>query len=95
MGLAPYGEPPSSTSCSEIVRLDDGSFALDLELLPPCHGEGVDYQWEDGSRQAAGCSRRAGELLGPRARPTEPLEDQHRDIARSVQAIYEERSSTC
>jgi carbamoyltransferase len=28
--------------------------------------------------------------LGPRRRPEDPLEDRHRDIARSVQAMYEE-----
>ena len=33
---------------------------------------------------------RSSELLGPRARPAAPLEDRHRDIARSVQAMYEE-----
>src|SRR5207302_5149659 len=27
---------------------------------------------------------------GPRRRPTDPLEDRHRDIARSTQAMYEE-----
>ena len=30
------------------------------------------------------------DLLGPRRMPNEPLEDRHRDIARSVQAMYEE-----
>ena len=30
------------------------------------------------------------ELLGPRRKPPDPLEDRHRDIARSVQAMYEE-----
>ena len=30
------------------------------------------------------------DLLGPRRLPNEPLEDRHRDIARSAQAIYEE-----
>ena len=30
------------------------------------------------------------ELLGARRRPDDPLEDRHRDIARSVQAMYEE-----
>ena len=30
------------------------------------------------------------ELLGPRRAPDDPLEDRHRDIARSVQAMYEE-----
>src|SRR5215471_19958754 len=29
-------------------------------------------------------------LLGPRRNPNDPLEDRHRDIARSVQAMYEE-----
>jgi hypothetical protein len=29
-------------------------------------------------------------LLGPRRRPEDPLLDRHRDIARSVQAMYEE-----
>ena len=30
------------------------------------------------------------ELLGPRRRESDPLEDRHRDIARSVQVMYEE-----
>src|SRR5262245_5829072 len=30
------------------------------------------------------------ELLGPRRQPNDPLEDKHRDIARSAQALYEE-----
>ena len=30
------------------------------------------------------------ELLGPRRRAEEPIDERHRDIARSVQAIYEE-----
>jgi carbamoyltransferase len=29
-------------------------------------------------------------LLGPRRNPNDPLEDRHRDIARSAQAMYEE-----
>ena len=37
------------------------------------------------------CSRPSLEaLLGPRRAPSDPLEDRHRDIARSVQAMYEE-----
>src|SRR5262249_31837269 len=30
------------------------------------------------------------QLLGPRRRPQDPLEERHRDIARSVQVAYEE-----
>ena len=34
--------------------------------------------------------RRLKRLLGPRRKPDDPLDDRHRDIARSVQAMYEE-----
>ena len=34
--------------------------------------------------------RKLEALLGPRRMPSDPLEDRHRDIARSVQAMYEE-----
>ena len=34
--------------------------------------------------------RKLEALLGPRRRPDDPLEERHRDIARSVQAMYEE-----
>jgi hypothetical protein len=45
---------------------------------------------ESGSREFGDLfSSALEELLGPRRRPEDPLLDRHRDIARSVQAIYE------
>jgi carbamoyltransferase len=32
------------------------------------------------------------DLLGPRRSPTDPLNDRHRDVARSAQAMYEAAS---
>jgi carbamoyltransferase len=51
----------------------------------------VTYQWTDGSPEFGDLFAPALEaLLGPRRAPNDPLDDRHRDIARSVQAMYEE-----
>jgi carbamoyltransferase len=50
----------------------------------------VSYQWANGSPEFADLFSPALEnLLGPRRSPAEPLDDRHRDIARSAQAMYE------
>lgn len=91
MGLAPYGKPIFLNQVRKIVRLQrDGRFELDLSFFRH-HREEVPYQWTDGSPDVGDLFSPALEdLLGPRRRPSEPLEDRHRDIARSVQAMYEE-----
>jgi carbamoyltransferase len=91
MGLAPYGNPNYRTQMHEIVRVQpDGTFRLALKYFRH-HTDNVSYSWNN-------CAPEVGtlytdhliELLGPARKPTEPLEQKHRDIARSVQAIYEE-----
>jgi carbamoyltransferase len=48
-------------------------------------------QWNAGAPEFSDLfSPALEELLGPRRRPSDPLRDRHRDIARSVQAMYEE-----
>ena len=70
--------------------LPDGSFKLDLDYFRH-HRSQISYQWNDGAPQFSDLfSPALEELLGPRRKPTDPLEDRHRDIARSVQAMYEE-----
>src|SRR5262249_58399995 len=55
------------------------------------HKEQVTYQWTDGSPEFGDLFAPALEaLLGPRRATNDPLDDRHRDIARSVQAMYEE-----
>jgi carbamoyltransferase len=70
--------------------LPDGSFSLDLNYF--CHHRSeITYQWDEGVPQFGDLFAPAlEELLGPRRKPTDALEDRHRDIARSVQAVYEE-----
>jgi carbamoyltransferase len=91
MGLAPYGRPLYMDAMRKMVRLlPDGSFKLDLDYFVH-HRTPVSYQWADGSPEFGDLFAPAiEELLGPRRMAAEPLEDRHRDIARSVQAMYEE-----
>jgi carbamoyltransferase len=74
----------------KIVLLQpDGTFELDLAYFRH-HRERVAYQWTAGSPEFGDLfSPALEELLGPRRDPADPLEDRHRDIARSAQAMYE------
>ncbi|MBN9537507.1 MAG: hypothetical protein IKE60_02150 [Reyranella sp.] len=91
MGLAPYGQPTKVEQMKEIVRLrNDGSFALDLRFFRHASGQGANYQVKDGIPSGGRLwSERLAELLGPARDPEAPLEDRHRDIARSAQVTYE------
>jgi carbamoyltransferase len=91
MGLAPYGRPSFLDPMRKIVRLlPDGGFELDLKFFRH-HRDDIAYQWADGSPEFDDLFSPALEqLLGPRRLPAEPLEERHRDIARSAQAMYEE-----
>lgn len=91
MGLAPYGKPQYLDAMRRIVQLQtDGGFRLDLEYFRH-HREKIDYRWKDGSPEVGTLYSPALEdLLGPARAKDQPLEDHHRDLARSVQTMYEE-----
>jgi carbamoyltransferase len=91
MGLAPYGAPAFIDAMRRIVHLrPDGGYALDLSCFRH-HRERIAYQWTSGAPEFGDLFSPALEtLLGPRRRPGDPIEDRHRDIARSAQAMYEE-----
>jgi carbamoyltransferase len=91
MGLAPYGRPEYLPQMRRIVQLlDDGGFKLDLAYFRHAR-EKIEYEWESGSPVVGALFTTAlEELLGPTRGKDEPLEQRHKDIARSVQAMYEE-----
>lgn len=91
MGLAPYGKPSAIDAMRQIVLLKpDGTFELNLDYFRH-HQERISYQWAGGSPTFGELFAPAlEELLGPRRSPADPLEDRHRDIARSAQVMYEE-----
>lgn len=92
MGLAAYGEPRFVAEVGKLVpALDDGSFQLDLAYFRHL-SEGVDMTWEDGSPDLGQVySARLEGLLGPARRPDEELGQRHKDLAASMQRVYEER----
>ncbi len=91
MGLAPYGEPKYLDQMREIVRVQsDGTFKLNLKYFRH-HTDNVSYSWNDCSPEVGTLFKPAlVDLLGPVRDPKAPLEQEHKDIARSTQAMYEE-----
>ena len=91
MGLAPYGEPKFMEQMRQIVRVQaNGTFELGLGYFRH-HRENVPYSWDNGSPEVGTLFAPALEaLLGPARRANEPLEQKHKDLARSIQAMYEE-----
>ncbi len=91
MGLAPYGKPAFLEEMRQIVRLAaNGGFELDLKYFRH-HRERIAYEFEDGIPGFGELySEALASLLGPPRKSNEVLIQKHHDIARSVQAIYEE-----
>ena len=91
MGLAPYGKPVYIEQMREIVKLkSDGSFKLNLNYFRH-HREKIDYEWENGSPHVGTLfSSNLENLLGPERTKDQELTQKHKDIAHSVQAMYEE-----
>lgn len=92
MGLAPYGEPKYLPQMRKIVQVQsDGSFRLNLKYFRH-HTDDVHYTWDNCCPEVGTLYRKEAleELLGPERAKGETLEQKHRDIARSAQAMYEE-----
>jgi carbamoyltransferase len=79
MGLAPYGEPKYVDLLKQVIDIaDDGSFRLDMQYFV--------FDWDMRMTNEA-----FFEHMGrPPREPESPLEDFHKDVARSVQEIVNE-----
>jgi carbamoyltransferase len=91
MGLAPYGKPEFVSELRELVRLlPGGSFELDLKYFRHWK-EGVEMEWSDGYPTLGRVySPELEVLLGPARATDAPLTEKHENLARSLQAVYEE-----
>ena len=91
MGLAPYGEPKFLEQMRQIVCVQqDGTFKLGLDFFRH-HRENVHYTWDNCSPEIGTVfSSELETLLGPARKAGEPLDQRHKDLARSAQAMYEE-----
>ena len=79
MGLASYGEPRFRAEFDQLIKLHaDGSFTLSLPYFS--------YMYDGEKMYSPELER----LLGPSRHPQEPIDDRHRDIAASLQAVTED-----
>jgi carbamoyltransferase len=92
MGLTAYGEPRFHREVSALVPPDaEGGFHLDLRYFSHL-SKGVAMTWADGApEQGRLFTPRLETLLGPARRPQDELTQRHKDLAASMQSVYEER----
>ncbi|MBO6658645.1 MAG: hypothetical protein JJ934_17260 [Pseudomonadales bacterium] len=90
MGLAPYGEPRFLQEMEQLVKLQaDGTFRLNLRYFIH-HKENVMFEWAGGYPEVGRMfSDDLEALLGPSRDPNEAVTQVHKDLARSIQAMYE------
>jgi carbamoyltransferase len=90
MGLAPYGAPSMLDAMRDIVHVRDGRFELDVDYFTH-HSAGLDMVWPGGAPVIGPVySAKLVEKLGPPRAPKDPIEQRHKDLAASMQAMFEE-----
>jgi carbamoyltransferase len=91
MGLAPYGVPKYLHKMRKIVPVqDNGKFMLGLKYFKH-HDQGVDMSWHNTAPTISNAfTDKLVDLLGPLRQPDDEITQRHKDIAASLQAMYEE-----
>lgn len=94
MGLAPYGNAVYMDKFRDIISVDDTGIGFRLNLDYFIHHEqGIEMQWEDGQPRVGKLySDSLEELLGPARQPNEPYSDHYKNVAASLQSVFEEVS---
>jgi carbamoyltransferase len=90
MGLSAYGENTFEQEMNQIIKLNgNGLFKLDTSYFQH-DKEGVDMVWEGGMPSLGQIfSSKINDLLGSPRDPQEGLNQNHKDMAFSIQAMYE------
>ncbi len=91
MGLAPYGKPTRVDDLRQLLTLKKGG-TFELELKYFRHwSEGVEMEWDEGYPTLGRVyTAELEKLLGPARHPDDEVTGVHEDMARSLQAVYEE-----
>ncbi|HFE39619.1 MAG TPA: carbamoyltransferase [Gammaproteobacteria bacterium] len=91
MGLAPYGKPSFLSEMRELVSLQENAgYALNLDYFIH-QNEKITESLSGGAPEFATLySAKLTDLLGPARQKDEALTQKHFDVARSIQAMYEE-----
>ena len=92
MGMAPYGEPTFRDELRGLVPTrDNGMFELSLDYFRHWSEEHEDNTSRGVPSLGKLYTAELERLLGPEREPDDELTDRHKNIARSLQAVYEER----
>ena len=90
MGLSAYGEPRFRDQVRQVLRTQGDDVRLNLDYFTH-HSDGVAMSWEGGEPTLGNVySSKMVDLFGPARAPRAELEQHHRDLAASVQAVLEE-----
>ncbi len=91
MGLAPYGNPLYKDQVQKVIKLSsDGLFKLNLDYFNHTK-KGVNMTWSDGIPFVDSLfSEKLISEFGPTRKKNEELNQYHKDLASSVQAVTEE-----
>jgi len=91
MGLAPYGQPIEIENMRSILHLkQNGSYELDLDYFTH-HSDGVSMSWDNESPTITNVySNKLVEMFGPSRKDGELITTHHKNIAASLQLMYEE-----
>jgi carbamoyltransferase len=91
MGLAPYGQPNFMNEMRDIVILQsNGNFKLNLKYFRH-HKDQIDFKLNSGEPNIGILySQKLIEILGPPRSKEDPITQKHKDLARSIQSMYEE-----
>ena len=92
MGLAAYGKPAYVDELRKMIEVNDsGSFSLNLGYFLHTSASGSELSWFDEQPEIGQLfSPNMVKLLGPSRDPRDPVDDRHKDIAHSLQAVLEE-----
>ncbi len=90
MGLAALGKPKYLNIMRDMVRDTPGGFELNLQYFKH-HRQEPAYLWEGGEPSFEDVySKELAKVLGPARAYSEPIAENHADLAASLQARYEE-----
>jgi carbamoyltransferase len=91
MGLAPYGEATFVEALRRVLKTSpSGRFALDPKYFR-FHRERTAYEWDNAAPAFDPMfSAELERLLGPARRPDEEISQRHKDLAHSIQVVYED-----
>ena len=91
MGLAPYGKPTYCKQISEIVRLKDREFQLNLDYFKPLgSNQGMQIQADGTVKLAPHFSSRMKEIFGEPREPYSEITQRDMDLAFAMQHNFEE-----